>query len=249
MSSGLRSLELIGKLLSEVGLREVVTVRRGVPPVDAILVVPASKLSARAGKNVTSRRQLEQAITRIRDRLDLQAEWITTQDAEHAAIEGGLFALIKKRFGDIFSSCFLSGDGDRGIVWIEVLPKFSAPNLDEVAPVISEFLKLYGIQTTELVYGDDHRLPSQPALLRRIKLISPCRLQTIANSITESFGVEVELRWLERKLDTLRRQGLLIRSQDGIYSLAERGLHLVPFSRTRVSSDIERILALAKRKW
>lgn len=249
MSSASSEFSGIEALVAGCGLSSFVSVRRGAPPLDAILVVPTSVLAEQSGTDGVSRRQLANLVERIRDKLQLRVEWIASRDSETQAIEDGLAALLRKRFGAVFSTCYLSYDAGKAIVWLDLAAEVSPPNREDVDKVVSELLGLYGLASIALVYGDDKRLPSVPAILRRLKQLAPCDSIKLCDSFSRSAGFEVELRWLERRLDTCRRQGLVVWCQNRTYALAEKGLRLIPYSRSRTSSDVERVLALGRRQW
>jgi hypothetical protein len=249
VSSASSDAQNLQRFLARTGYGEIVLVRRAAPPLDFILVVPASKISKKAGKNVTSRRQLKLLVGRIRREFKLRTDWIVTQDPEQASIESGLVALVAKRFGGVFKSCLISGDADHVSVWLESTPE--APDLDRnrVEATVIEYLKLFEISSVAVIFDDDNRLPGPPALLRKLKSLAPVGVEELASAITETTKVEIDSRWLERKLDTLRRQGLAVRTPAGQFAVAERGLRLIPHGRNRSSSDIERVLLLARRQW
>lgn len=90
---------------------------------------------------------------------------------------------------------------------------------------------------------------SDARLLRATKILAPCDAVAVARRLKEFDEININPDAVHRRLDSLRRNGLLVYLGDRRFALTAAGLASVPSSRRRESSDIERILALGKRKW
>ena len=134
-------------------------------------------------------------------------------------------------------------------VWVETKTNAEAWQQSVLNALIEKFLKLYGIEGPLVMYGDSENLPSNPTILRKLKIHAPLTTEQLVEVLVSSRSVVPNTRWLQTKLDALRKQGFVVRSPEGKYSLTELGLELVPYGKVRSSSDVERALALGRRKW
>lgn len=100
-----------------------------------------------------------------------------------------------------------------------------------------------------VTHGESEDLPANPMILRRLKTHAPVTTERLANELRSMRSMVPSVRWLQGKLDTLRKQGLVTRSSEGAYSLTEGGLSVVPHGKQRSSSDVERALAFGRRRW
>ena len=93
----------------------------------------------------------------------------------------------------------------------------------------------------------DQRL-SDLQLLRLIKREAPCDASELASAL-RCDNMDVEVVWLKRRMDALRRRDLLTHVGDGSHVLTLKGLGAVPTSNRRNSSDVERALAFKRKRW
>lgn len=217
---------------------------------DFALFVSADHVGVKVDNEVTSRRQLNQLTTIIKEALGISVEWIITPGEEAEAMESTLYRIIEQRYPSTVVAVYISSPKQTPItVWIEPKPGVvEVPKLDSLKELAREFFKLLKLEEFVIQY-DAETVPTTPMLIRNIKAHSPINLQTLAEILKSGSSSVPNLRWLQRKLDTLRKQGLLSRSSTGEYCLTELALHVAPHDRSRSSSDILRGLALGRRKW
>lgn len=111
-----------------------------------------------------------------------------------------------------------------------------------------EYLSSLNINISQFVYEQKNNPePSLMVILRVSKKIFPFNLEGLATKIIDGGYYVVSADWLNSKLDSLRKKGLLVRDQEGLYRLTQLGLEAVPVTKSRNSSDIERILYLARK--
>jgi len=116
--------------------------------------------------------------------------------------------------------------------------------------VFSTYLSAFGFTLGKIHrMGSDKDIPSAIAVLRGLKATSPALPETLSGFLEESGFVVPPERWVDAKLDWLRKQNLVLRRDDGCYVLTEPGLRVVPHGKGSSSSDVQRALALARRKW
>jgi len=221
------------------------------PPIDFALFIPGDHIASLAGKGQISPRQMKLIQNAAKKEIGLQIEWVVTPGQKTSSVEAALQELLKGRFPNAVSAVFISSLKTAPVsVWIERNPKVeSRPELAALRVVVEQFLKLYDVTELLVMDGDNVDSPTNPMIMRRLKVIAPATTEQLADALRAASSTIPDLRWLQSKLDTLRKQGLVVRSKLGEYCLTELGLSVVPHSQNRTSSDIERALALGRRKW
>ncbi len=222
-----------------------------IPPIDFALSISGDCIADLAGKGQISRRQMKLIQSSVQKDLDLRIEWIVTPSQTTSSIEAALHELLERKHPGAVSAVFISQLKITPVsVWIERNQKDETrPDLASLETVVEEFLKLYEISDYLVSEGSDLGLPTNPMLLRKLKQLAPVTIEGFAASLWAAGSGVSNLRWLQLKLDTLRKHGLLFRSKTGEYCLTELGLGIVPHGKNRTSSDVERALALGRRKW
>ncbi len=221
------------------------------PPPDLVLFVPGSRVSAEAGKGKTSRRQLAALARSIQESFGLTVEWLLFQSPEDETLEQDLSALLEHRFPATVGHLSVSGAGlPQPTVWVERVPG-RKPTIEpeQIRKVVAEFFELYRLGSPGVVFNDEAPEPTGPLILRVIKQHSPTDPELLEECLRARGFWVPKPGALAAKLDLLRKKGLVSRLEDGSYVLTEEALQIVPHGRYRSSSDIERALALAKRKW
>jgi len=110
-------------------------------------------------------------------------------------------------------------------------------------------LVLHDIENAIVTDDDAVGLPSLQMVLRKLKVHAPATIPALMSSMREAGFTVPDSRWLNRCLDRFRKQGLVTKSAEGVFCLTEKALAVVPHGKNRMSSDIERVLALGRRKW
>jgi hypothetical protein len=221
------------------------------PPIDFALFVAGDRVAERAGKGQISHRQMKLLQRDVKKHLGLEVEWIVTAGQQTTAMEVALHELLEARYPGAASAVYISSPKIVPVsVWIEPSPKAkNRPEMAHLKTVCAQFLKLFGIEGSVVMYGESEDLPSNPMILRNLKINAPVTTERLADQLRSMRSIIPNVRWLQGKLDTLRKEGLVTRSNEGDYSLTELGLGIVPYGKHRSSSDIERALALGRRRW
>jgi hypothetical protein len=214
------------------------------------LFVSADHVSAKSGKGVTSHRQMKLLQQAAKAETGLVVEWIVTPGQEAAAMEASIQQLIEVNHPGVVQAVYISSPKITPIsVWVETKTTLDSRLQSLLKALIKQFLDLYGIADPLLMFGDSVNLPSNPTIMRKLKIHGPLTPEQFVEVLVSARLVIPNLRWLQTRLDAFRKQGFVIRSPEGKYSLTEPGLDLVPFGKNRSSSDVERALALGRRKW
>lgn len=223
------------------------------PNAPGILIsVPEAAISTRTSATSTSKRKLHLLKIKIKEELGLEIDFIFVRDVQQQQMEAGLNALLHARFPRTYENAYLSSRTNQKYdVWLEPLaaPLDSAQHARAIASV-GEYIQLLGAKLGEIsLVGQENTSPAIAIILRETKRLAPAFAHELAAALQKGGFLIPSISWIESKLDTLRRKGLVIRLPDGAYALSEVGLQLVPYGKTRRSSDVERILALGRTRW
>lgn len=217
-----------------------------------ILEVPASLLRGKVGKGVTSKRQLAYLKRDLEVQFSLRVV-ITLREAQQLTdLESGLRAMLLRKFPEFISDLYMSfPTGDAAQAWVTIKQDPGETISQNIHRLINEFLADASLRSEGVEFVDPHLPePSTIAILRSVKAMSPAGVRSILTHLSKRGFYCPSERWLSHKLDGPRKRGLLVRNPSGDYSLTSLGLELVPHTRSGSSSDVERMLLLARRrKW
>ena len=227
---------------------------------EVMVFVPSSSLGPKAGPNKTSPRQMAHLKRIAAKDLGLHVNFkVTMDEADTEGIEAGLNALFRRGLPHRELHCFLSislaGQVD---LWVDEPSGglLSQKELEDLRAIAADYL-----EKADLFFHDLHlegsSLPSTAIVLRSVKVVQPATLESVTSEISRRGFASVPPRWVKAQLERLRRHGLVvwqrpansIPSERGAYSITSAGLLILPVSRARLSSDVDRALALAKRRW
>lgn len=121
----------------------------------------------------------------------------------------------------------------------------------QLTHVIAALLRGAGLSLSDLSLVSPMREDvSDARVLRAAKITAPCDGAAVARRLKQADGVDIAADVVHRRLDFLRQRGLLVYLGDRRFALTLKGLGSVPTSANRRdSSDVERVLALARSKW
>lgn len=215
-----------------------------------LLEVPLDHIREKAGRGFTSKRQLSSLGRAIEEKFHLRV-LVAVRDSEQLlGLESGLRSVLLHRYPNHVTDTYMSfPTGDTTLVWVVLKEPPDELMTREIQGHINSFLSDAGLTCENIEFlTPSSVVPSLPAILRSVKIKAPVDLAGIMDDLTKKGLFCPNERWLSGKLDSARKRGLLVRSRTGVYSLTSLGLEAVPHTRSRTSSDIERILLLAKRR-
>lgn len=216
----------------------------------AILDVPRERIGDTVSGQMTSRRQLDRLATDIKNEFGLSVLFAFRSEGPLNAIEVGLRATLERRFPGVVSVLVVSFPTvNRAEVVFRCLGQSEEGSGKEVLAVIAEFLReanFENVQVDEL--SAELPTPSLMNILMALKSCAPASVDQLLVYLSEHEFSCPNTRWLSSRLDVARKRELVIRSSEGMFALTVEGLKVVPATRRRNSSDIERILALGRRK-
>ena len=215
-----------------------------------MLYVSQDRISPQVKSGLTSHRQLNNLKKNIRQKFSRSAEVILFQNDAQKELESGFYQILSRKFNGQIISLYISFR-DKSVVdgFIEV-----ANLTEQLQTEISEHFNLI-LKETDLQLGSLYWLdspadfPTIIALLRVLKVLQPVSLKELTTKIQKDYS-SISDRWLNHKLDQLRKKGLILRQKvNNTYVLSGDALRVIPAGARRTSSDIERALALGRKKW
>lgn len=216
---------------------------------DVMVFIPASYLGPKVSANKTSTRQLAH-LKRIAAReLGLRVDFRITADEGIAEIESGVTALVRNTLQSSDVKVFLSVSLDRHAdLWFDAIPMSITEKVTkDVRNTVKDYLEKVGLTLHE-IYLHGASVPSIAMVLRSVKILQPTTAEAVAKYLTNQGFSRVPIRWVKSQLDRLRKKDFITWSNE-TYSITYAGLSSLPISKGRSSSDIERALALGKRRW
>ncbi len=214
-----------------------------------LLYIPREKIAPKIKEGLTSLRQIKNLEKHLSEHFSTTVEVIFVMSESHSDLEAGFYQILNRRFNDQIKSFYLSFSDERTIdAWIELQGADNSRKM-EIGDYFSELLEganlsLGGIQWISAKVN----LPTTPAILRLVKTLQPVTLNILLEALTEDYD-SVDEKWLTKTLDNLRKKGVLHWQKPGSYTLTADALAFVPAGTRRSSSDIDRALALGRRKW
>lgn len=215
-----------------------------------LLEIPLDKIREVSSKNFTSKRQIKNLSKKL-ELLTKRKVIISYRQSEKTNnLEIGLKEIISIKSGNVISNLSISMiDDSNCIVWIFTSESLSEEKKHEIKNQAENFLHSALIIVNETYFTPPKKEePSTMAIMRTLKILSPAQTTPLKIALeARDFNVPSE-KWLLSKLDYLRKRKFIVRNSDGSYALSGNGIAIVPTSSSKSSSDIERILSLARRK-
>lgn len=215
-----------------------------------MLYVSQDNISSKVKSGLTSFRQLNNLKKDITQKFSSNAEVIIFQNDEQKDLESGFYQILNRKFDGQIISLYISFR-DKSVVdgFIEVA-NLSEQFQTEITEHFNLVLKNAELQLGSLYWLDSPAdFPTIIALLRVIKVLQPVSIKELIVEVQNDYS-SVSEGWLNHKLDLLRKKGFIFRQKiSNTYALSGEALRVIPAGARRNSSDIERALALGRKKW
>ncbi|MCB1054474.1 MAG: hypothetical protein KDD11_03055 [Acidobacteria bacterium] len=174
-----------------------------------------------------------------------------SRDEDLRALEAALAQAFLAQSLDLVRSVHIASVDTGAVrVWLGLrVAEVDAAKIRDLKSMVKSFFSLYGRSEVLLGFVDFLGEPGTLPILRAIKIEAPVSLRRLVEALSRKGFMVPSESWLRTRLDTLRRKRLLVWSKGGSYSLSEAGLRVVRHGVGKRSSDVERVLALGRRKW
>lgn len=215
-----------------------------------VLEIPLKTVKETSGKGYTSKRQLAHLRRLMREKFSVNVVTAFRQEHQLDSLEAGLEALLVRRFPGDVSGVYMSFvTGDSAQIWVSLKSETMDASVLQISEQAQDYLGAAALKVEDIEFiSPSAPEPSIAAILRALKVLSPARVDAVLEYLKSRGFFIPNDRWLSRRFDVARKKGLVIREHRGTYVLTTAGLALVPHSRSRSSTDVERMLILSRRK-
>lgn len=195
-------------------------------------------------RQIPSNLQLNYAKDQIRQ-MGADIDFIL-KDATLRDAEAGLRATLLHSYSELLRNSFLTKDERRAFVWLVPKRQLSENELNDIEAKSKSFLAELDLDLAHLNLTSGENLPSKTRCLSTLRLIAPAPPVRLVESLRKSGFVIPSDDWMARRLDALRKAGLVIRLRSGSYVLTLLALKSLGTAKGRNSPDVARLLALAR---
>jgi hypothetical protein len=124
------------------------------------------------------------------------------------------------------------------------------PIRDDVVFRSGLLLKAMDLSLRHLCFGSlSDATPTDAQIFRLLFAMAPVTPADLETGLTAAGHTVPSIEWLKRRLDRLTREKFILWQEGDEFVLTEKGVSSLPRSLNRNSPDIQRALALARRRW
>ena len=219
---------------------------------DVLVVTVTGELHGRSAKNATRRRQQARRVAkRTIGNRDLEVSITFAVHDALTVVEDLVRTTTEFVLGRAPDAVHVDVGRSGKTSVLVTLANIDGDPKTQLTKVIAPLLERAGLSLTAVTLVSPMREDvSDVRLLRAAKILAPCDGAAVARRLKQLENVDISDDLAHRRLDLLRQRGLLVYLGDRRFALTLRGLtSLSPSTRRRDSSDIERVLALARSRW
>nr|WP_067286146.1 hypothetical protein [Marinobacterium profundum] len=249
MSSDSEDLSIVKSFLSRKKFPYVREVKTNPLSGKVVIYVSFDITSKEYKNNTASNRQISYLKRRIFKDLEIDIETIKIEGANHQDLEDSFLTIIHQDFPHSVESISITGERDRQTIIIET-GNFPIDKKIEIERKVKELINLSSLKPENILWVSPEKTkPTKAFILKKIKILQPISLDDLNVEINLHELFYCDPKWLNSMLDNLRKKKFITRSKNAGYSLTALGIEIVPAGTSRTSSDIERALAISKKKW
>jgi hypothetical protein len=184
---------------------------------------------------------------------DCKVKVLIAVGEDHLALESDMLRAIGEVVPSLVEEviCIVTKEGVEA--WVRLHEGLDKATWDasrvRVRTAIEKVATRQGLALVSLrVIGWDSPGVTAAVILRSIKVMQPVGTKEIGRWLRLS-GYEFQPdRWLQHQVDRLRKEGLVVRSSEGVYCLTPAGLRMAPWGLGRGAPDVQRALGVARRR-
>lgn len=207
-------------------------------------IVPITRDSD--GRQEPSSRRIDDARLALLER-GYEIDFVLSEQ-QSIDIESGLRAALASAYSDSTVSVAVALQGRKATVWVELADAITS---EATVAGVREKIDIYfsSFEVTELAVQINSRtnLPSIYACLRIIRQLAPADSDRLRAALQAAGFTVPSSEWLSHRLDAMRKSGRVVRLRNGTYTLTADALQKLGTTKGRMSPDIARMLALARR--
>lgn len=216
-----------------------------------LILIPEESIGESIEKGKTSKKQLIFLKKQIKTDLRIEVDFLPIRGVVQRTISFVVNSAITKNFKTQPVTCAgTSLEKNLVDIWLEADREIPEEEMALFKKDVQEYLTgLFKLSLGEVhLFCPERNTPSDIAIIRAVKTIEPADLEAIYDfCIRRGFHIPSP-SWLQGKLDKIRKGKQVFRQKNGTYLVTEVGLSVIP-SMGWSSSDVERALALGRKKW
>jgi hypothetical protein len=214
------------------------------PTVDGGVYIPLSIRRDSEGRQIPASRVLAD-IQRDLQELGVVAEYHLVDETARV-IDEGLRESLVERFPNLIDKAVVSSEGGSVQVWIDTSHEVDSAQAATIKEHVQRYVELFNVRSFKVGVASEAKLPSNLELISLIRRLSPVDCYTLQSELlARKFDVP-SLTWLNHKLDTMRKAGLVVRMENRHYAVTPEALQRLGTSKGRNSPDVARLLFLAR---
>lgn len=212
-----------------------------------ILNIPISFLASGA----TTPRKIKNLKNSISEKFNTQVIESITQSEKSNTIHFGITSIINEEISaDAYDlSLIIQSDGNLN-THLKFKTQIQSGKITKIEEKIKKYFLLLEAEKFSIdIIKNSENPPTLTAILRSAKKLAPFLMKDIIKELeSRNFDLPSE-KWMNNQLDSIRKKGLIFRRSDEKYTLTYKGILATPSAGNRNSSDIERVLYMARKKW
>lgn len=161
-------------------------------------------------------------------------------------VENNLRSILVSSFSAEIREVTILRNGLSLIVELSVNETSYSPAAKRISDFIQKFLRLIGIKNFSIESSRNQELLTKIEILSTVRLLAPITTIELSSHLAGKGYKDSTPAIIARRLDSLRKEGLLIRTKRGRYALTFNALHRLGTVKTGRSPDVSRLLALAR---
>lgn len=169
---------------------------------------------------------------------------VSRGDVEDALLS--IKSMLMRRYLDTLRNVYCHMEGSGVTVWVEPKTSLSPEQVGDLTEKVEAAIGSFDLKLRGVISTSDVRLPNDSVILSTIRRAAPVKAADVAKVMAERDFELPEDDWLARRLDRLRKRGLVVRFADGRYVCTRNCLLALGSGKNRSSPDIDRILDLAR---
>ena len=198
-------------------------------------------------RNATpSKKGLKEIRARIElEELDVE---LLVLDPEWESVNRILRNWVLRRFSKYITDFHVKRSRREVVISVRLKSGYTADRVRQIKSHIEGFMESigYGRSNIQVVFSEEG--PSLTTILANLRTISPCAIDELTAFMERKNIAVPSEKWMSRRLDELRRKGLVLRNDFGEFFLTAVGLSGLGSKKGRQSPDVRRALVLARRE-
>jgi hypothetical protein len=214
------------------------------PAVVGGVYIPLTVRRNAEGRQIPAPKVLAEIQSDLRDR-GISAEYHLV-DETGRVIDEGLRESLIERFPDLISKAVVSIEGGSIQVWIDTTREIDVEQASTIKEHVRKYAELFNVRSFKVDVANEANLPSNLELISLIRRLSPVDCYRLQRELLARQFEVLSPTWINHKLDTMRKAGLVVRMPNRTYALTTEALQRLGTAKGRNSPDVARLLFLAR---